>query len=53
VKDPFEAVTQIRMDSVESQASFITRKEHPVEKNRIVFYLHQCQLPEIFEEETS
>lgn len=29
--------------------TFITRKEHPVKK-QIVFYLHECKLPELFKD---
>jgi len=37
----------------ESQrASFMTLKEHPVKPGRIVHYLHECQMPEMFSEKS-
>jgi hypothetical protein len=30
---------------------FITRKEHPILAARIVHYLHECRMPELFNHE--
>jgi hypothetical protein len=35
------------------RSSFMTVKEHPVIKGRIVHYLHECQMPEMFKEKAA
>ena len=54
MKDPSLFVIEEHLGTLlrdEAQrASFMTVKEHPVIKGRIVHYLHECQMPEMFKE---
>jgi len=47
---PIEAFVKLPLPSDQTKlASLITRKEHPVEPKRIVYYLHECKLTEVFD----
>lgn len=37
----------LQSESGEKLPYFLTLKEHPVLPGRVVFYLHECQLPEV------
>ncbi|TNV84881.1 hypothetical protein FGO68_gene10124 [Halteria grandinella] len=49
IKDPMELLGEEAKGQIseEKRSLFITQKEHPV-LSRIVWYIHECRMPEIF-----
>jgi hypothetical protein len=55
VKDPSLIVSGEHTGMLEDEsqrAQFMTLKEHPVKAGRVVHYLHECQMPEMFKEKS-
>ena len=54
LNDPLEFIEpelHSKIDNLEERTYFLTKKEHPLIKGRMVHYLHECSMGKMFEED--
>ena len=49
IKDPTQFLAQTEL-LTDKRSLIITQKEHPVLPGRVVWYIHECRMPEVFKE---